>query len=97
MGLPFRNHQSGFTYADYLTWPDGERWELIDGQAMSPAPSNFHQLIVGELFASIHNHLRDKPCRPFVAPFDLRLSRAGTASDEVDTVVQPRSSAILTS
>lgn len=91
MGMPLRNHQSGFTYADYLSWPDGERWELIDGQAyaMSPAPSNFHQLVVGELFATIHHHLRDKPCRPFVAPFDVRLPRAGTADGEIDTVVQP--------
>ena len=30
-----------FTYADYLKWPDGERWELIDGEAfaMAPAPT----------------------------------------------------------
>ena len=30
-----------FTYADYSTWPDDERWELIDGEAynMTPAPS----------------------------------------------------------
>jgi Uma2 family endonuclease len=80
-----------FTYADYLTWPAGERWELIDGEAfaMSPAPTNFHQLIVGELFTTIHNYFRGKPCRPFVAPFDVRLPSAGTADQEVDTVVQP--------
>ncbi len=91
MGRPLRDHASGFTYADYLTWPDGERWELIDGQAfaMSPAPSNFHQLIVGELFRQIANHFDDKPCRPFVAPFDVRLPRAGTADSEIDSVVQP--------
>lgn len=91
MGLPLRHRQTGFTYADYLGWPDGERWELIDGQAyaMSPAPSNFHQLIVGELFASIHAYFRSKPCRPFVAPFDVRLPTAGTAHDQIDTVVQP--------
>jgi Uma2 family endonuclease len=91
MGMPAKKHEAGFTYADYLKWPPGERWELIDGQAyaMSPAPSNFHQLIVGELFATIHNHLRGKPCRPFVAPFDVRLSHAGTDDQQVDTVVQP--------
>jgi len=28
------------TYADYLTWPDDERWELIGGEEynMTPAP-----------------------------------------------------------
>lgn len=91
MGLPQRHPTKGFTYADYLGWPDGERWELINGEAyaMSPAPSNFHQLIVGELFRSIANHLHGKPCRPFVAPFDVRLPHVGTADDQVDTVVQP--------
>ena len=86
-----RKTDPGFTYADYLTWPEDERWELIDGQAfaMSPAPSNFHQLIVGELFRLIANHLHGKSCRPFVAPFDVRLPRAGTANDQIDTVVQP--------
>ena len=34
-----------FTYTDYITWPDEERWELIDGQAynVTPAPSFRHQ------------------------------------------------------
>jgi len=91
MGMPAKKPDAGFTYADYLKWPAGERWELIDGQAyaMSPAPSNFHQLIVGELFATIHNHLRGKPCRPFVAPFDVRLPHAGANDQQIDTVVQP--------
>lgn len=91
MGLPLRQHATGFTYADYLNWPEGERWELIDGQAfaMSPAPSNFHQLIVGELFRNIANHFRGKSCRPFVAPFDVRLPSPGRAHHEVNTVVQP--------
>ena len=39
-----------FTYGDYCTWPGDERWELIDGvpYAMAPAPSRFHQGVVGE-------------------------------------------------
>jgi Uma2 family endonuclease len=91
MGQPQHQHETGFTYANYLTWPAGERWELIDGQAyaMSPAPTNFHQLIVGELFATIHQYFHGKSCRPFVAPFDVRLPSAGTAHDQIDTVVQP--------
>jgi len=34
-----------FNYADYLTWSDDERWELIEGvaYAMTPAPSTEHQ------------------------------------------------------
>ncbi|MBA7555036.1 hypothetical protein ES705_47682 [subsurface metagenome] len=32
-----------YSWQDYLSWPEEERWELIDGMAwcMSPAPSRF--------------------------------------------------------
>ena len=81
-----------FTYADYLTWPDGERWEIIDGEAiaMCPAPGMRHQLISGELFRQLANHLKGKPCKAFAAPFDVRLSeRTGLTDEKIETVVQP--------
>ena len=56
---------------------------------MSPASSNHHQLIVGELFSGIHAYFHGKPCRPFVAPFNVRLPVSGTANEQIDTVVQP--------
>jgi hypothetical protein len=36
-----------FTYTDYVTWPDDERWELIDGVAynITPTPTVTHQKI----------------------------------------------------
>lgn len=36
------------TYADYAAWPEGERWELIEGVPcdMSPAPKHRHQDIL---------------------------------------------------
>ncbi len=81
-----------FTYGLYLTWDDGERWELIDGEAyaMSPAPSRTHQRILFELGRQIGNHLKDKPCQAFAAPFDVRLpDYPEQAEDEIPTVVQP--------
>ncbi len=35
-----KNGAEKFSYADYLTWPDEERWEIIAGVAfdMTPAP-----------------------------------------------------------
>ena len=81
-----------WTYTDYLTWPEGERWELINGVAynMSPAPSRRHQELSGELFRQIANHLKGKQCKVYDAPFDVRLSTAGNESDNyIDTVVQP--------
>lgn len=92
MSLPSANRSERFTYADYLTWPDDERWEIIDGvaYAMSPAPGKRHQQVSGELFRQVANFLRGKPCRVFAAPFDVRFSeQAGVSDNYIDTVVQP--------
>jgi Uma2 family endonuclease len=90
MGLPRRDAEL-HTYADLLTWPEDIRYELIDGVAylMSPAPSRVHQEVVGELFRQIANALAGTPCRPYVAPFDVRLPRGDEPDSAVDTVVQP--------
>ena len=28
----------GFTYQDYMAWPDQERWEIIHGEAFAMPP-----------------------------------------------------------
>ncbi len=80
-----------FTYADYCTWPQDERWELIDGAAyaMSPAPTRLHQEVVVELARQIGNFLQDRSCRVYVAPFDVRLPAHDEADAHIDSVVQP--------
>jgi len=81
-----------FTYGLYLTWDDDQRWELIDGEAhcMSPAPSLTHQRISMNLSGIFSTYLKDKPCRAFAAPFDVRLpDYPEQADDEIETVVQP--------
>ena len=80
-----------FTYGDYRLWPSDQRWELIDGEAydMSPAPTRSHQALVGEVFRQIANHLKDRACEVYVAPFDVRLPLADEADDCITTVVQP--------
>lgn len=80
-----------FTYADYLTWPDDERWELIDGQAyaMCPAPTWHHQEVLMELSRQVANFLLGKRCRVLAAPFDVRLPKQNDTDDQTDTVVQP--------
>jgi Uma2 family endonuclease len=82
-----------YTVAYYRTWPDDERWELIDGlaYAMSPAPRTGHQLMVGELFYRVRAFLEGKTCQPFIAPVDVYLqAQAGeAAAEEDDSVVQP--------
>ncbi|MCL2857796.1 MAG: Uma2 family endonuclease [Oscillospiraceae bacterium] len=74
-----------YTYADYCTWDDGERWELIDGVAyMLAAPSEKHQR-VSMNFTEQFLSLLSSNGRLYAAPFDVRLDADG----EDDTVVQP--------
>lgn len=87
-----KNLQQKFSYADYLNWPEGERFELINGVAydMSPAPGTGHQAVSGELFGIIWQFLKNKKCRAFSAPFDVRLPEMKETTDtETFTVVQP--------
>lgn len=90
MGLPQRD-STHHTYADYLTWPDDGRYELIDGVVylMAPAPTLDHQDFVGEIYRQLANALEGHPCRVFVAPVDVRLPKADEADKHVATVVQP--------
>lgn len=81
-----------FTYADYLTWPVGERWELIDGEAycMSPAPGGKHQDVSRELLVIFAQYLKGKPYKVYGAPYDVRLPENTNTSDNyIETVVQP--------
>ncbi|MDB5969602.1 MAG: hypothetical protein JWQ90_2052 [Hydrocarboniphaga sp.] len=80
-----------YTYADYRTWPDEVRGELIDGvfYDMSPAPALRHQSVAGAIFSQWHRALRGKPCRPYIAPVDVLLPRAGQHDDQTGDVVQP--------
>jgi len=87
--------QQRLTYADYAQWPDDNRWELINGEMYAmTAPLRLHQDIVFELGRQIGNYLQGKPCKGYVAPFDVRLPRQDEADDKVETVVQPDLSVI---
>ncbi|MDR2041682.1 MAG: Uma2 family endonuclease [Tannerella sp.] len=84
-----------YTYADYLTWLDGRRRELVNGfiRMMTPAPKVQHQRISGNLFGELRNIIKKQKgnkCEVFHAPFDVRLPRNGEREDKrIDTVVQP--------
>ena len=95
MGPPQRDHEL-HTYGDYVSWTDEMRCELIHGAAyaMGPAPTRRHQEVTGELFRQIADVLDNSPCRPYIAPFDVRLPRANEADEDIDTVVQPDISVI---
>ena len=79
-----------WNYKDYKEWElkPGERFELIDGVAYEmAAPNTEHQRISMLLSGEFYSYLKDKTCRPFAAPYDVRLFYKEDESDT--TVVQP--------
>jgi Uma2 family endonuclease len=82
-----------YTYADYLTWLDDVRRELINGfiNIMS-APRTIHADVSYNIswhLGAIVKRNRGK-CKIYTAPFDVRLPKHGeTAHEKIDTVVQP--------
>jgi Uma2 family endonuclease len=95
MGLAQRDLEY-HCYADYCSWPDDVRYELIDGvaYAMGPAPLRVHQKVLFEIGRQVADILEGKPCEVYLAPFDVRLPKADEADDLIDTVVQPDLSVI---
>lgn len=80
-----------YTYADYYSWPDGIRGELLAGRfyVREPGPSPRHQRVAGSLFAQIDTFFVGKPCVAFSAPFDVRLPKPGDEDGAEQDVVQP--------
>ena len=89
MAIP--NEKEKYSYADYLTWDEGERFELIDGEVfnMAPAPSRRHQQVLRELSTAFTVFLREKECEVLFAPFDVRLLVENKQEDVINNVVQP--------
>lgn len=76
--------RSSLSYRDYAALPDdGRRYELHEGQlSVTPAPGTRHQMISGNLFVLLHQHVRaGNRGRVVSAPVDCILSDS--------TVVQP--------
>jgi Uma2 family endonuclease len=83
-----------YTYADYLTWLDDKRRELIDGfiKMMSPAPRRIHAKVSSNIAGYLWTVLRKNrgKCEVYSAPFDVRFPKNGeTSYDKIYTVVQP--------
>lgn len=96
MSLAVKKDDVVYTYSDYQTWNDDERWEIIHGRAydMSPAPSTQHQRISRNLLVKIENYLSVKKCEVFAAPFDVRFPEKEEKDEDIKTVVQPDISVI---
>lgn len=79
------------TYAEFSTWPDNERWEIIDGEAyaMTPGPSTLHQMVFRGLFRQLDAFFRTGPCQVFSDPYEFRLARPGQREEDIIDVVRP--------
>lgn len=88
--MPLSKEAKEYTYADYLKFPNDERWEIIDGiPYMQSAPTWQHQSISRELMLQFGEYLRNNHCQVFAAPFDLRLPEIEEKDEDVTNVYQP--------
>ncbi|MDD5578382.1 MAG: Uma2 family endonuclease [Methylobacter sp.] len=80
-----KKYETRYTVADYMSWPDDERLELIGGRIfdMSPAPTIKHQSITGEFYSQLKQKLKGKSCIPFIAPVDVVLSAKDVVQPDV--------------
>jgi Uma2 family endonuclease len=82
-----------YTYADYLTWLDDKRRELINGFIhLMSGPLRRHAGISMELSLKMGSLIKKKKgkCRIYHAPFDVRLPLLGSNDDDkIYDVVQP--------
>ncbi|MCL2006938.1 MAG: Uma2 family endonuclease [Treponema sp.] len=63
-----------YTYADYTTFPEDMKCELINGIIhMMSSPSLRHQRMVRDLTVQLSGLLEGKHCEVMVSPFDVRL------------------------
>lgn len=88
------------TYDDLALFPDdGKRHELIDGEHyVTPSPNQKHQAIVGNLYALLWNHLKQRPIgRVFVAPFDVVFSDFDVVEPDILFISNARKASVLTS
>jgi Uma2 family endonuclease len=90
-GAPLHKRQR-FTWADLLTWPDDERWEIIGGEAfdMSPPPSSRHPIVSMRLGVELAGYFRGKRCQPYAAPFSVKLADEDVVQPDLFVICSPR-------
>lgn len=82
--------QGKYTVEDYLRLPEEERVELIDGVIYDmAAPTDKHQIIMGELFARFRDHIRKKKgkCITILSPLDVQLDCDNKTMVQPDIVI----------
>ncbi|WP_066295198.1 Uma2 family endonuclease [Bacillus sp. FJAT-29937] len=97
--MVFNSGERKSSYADYLSWGEGERIEIIDGDMIRIPPAHFrkHQQVLRELSIEFSLFLREKEGEAYFAPFEVRLQSEKKADDEVYNFVQPDLTVVIDS
>jgi Uma2 family endonuclease len=87
------DYSKRYTYADYLTWIDDKRRELIDGFIhLMSAPTLIHAQLSNliNLFIGLFVRENKGKCKVYHAPFDVRFPKNNEKNDDkIYNVVQP--------
>lgn len=87
--LNTEEQEKKYTYADLLEIDDDNRYEIIDGKLyLMSSPTVKHQAIAGEIYTQLALFLKDKKCKPFIAPLDVAFSKS-RQDNKIHNVVQP--------
>ena len=83
-----------YTYADYISWMDDKRREIINGVVFDlfGEPRRIHSKISSFILGQVWNFIfgRKSKCEIHHAPFDVRFPKDGETDDnKIYTVVQP--------
>ena len=70
-----RGQRTRHTYEDYLNTPEGERYELLDGElVVVPSPNATHQRIGFQMAKILDRQVEDNSLGElFIAPFDVEF------------------------
>ena len=81
-----------FTYEDYLTTPEDERYELLDGDLMMvPAPNLKHQKVSAQLYIHLRRFIDERALGTLLyAPCDVYLSDTNVVQPDLLFVSRQR-------
>ena len=92
------NKDKVYTYKDYLTFPNDERIEIIEGKLynMSLAPARIHQKLISDISYELQHYIKSNnwECEVYVAPFDVILKNDDEEAINSKSVIQPDISVI---
>lgn len=85
-----------FTVKDYMSMPEGERHQLLDGELiLAPSPNTRHQRILISLVSALKEFAETNGVgEVFLAPYDVVLSNHDVAQPDILFVSNSRSSIV---